>query len=43
EAVNTFGPAGGYFGFASNSLCNADKARTELNWKPQHHSIENFI
>lgn len=43
EAVNTFGPAGGYFGFASNSLCNADKARTELNWKPEYHSIENFI
>lgn len=43
EAVNTFGPAGGYFGFASNSLCNADKARIELNWKPQYHSIENFI
>lgn len=43
EAVHTFGPAGGYFGFASNSLCNADKARTELSWKPQHHSIENFI
>ncbi|MFY1047103.1 NAD-dependent epimerase/dehydratase family protein [Chryseobacterium sp. GP-SGM7] len=43
EAVNTFGPAGGYFGFASNSLCNADKARIELNWKPQYQSIENFI
>jgi len=43
EAVNTFGPAGGYFGFASNSLCNADKARIELNWKPQYHLIENFI
>lgn len=43
EAVNTFGPAGGYFGFASNSLCSADKARIELNWKPQHYSIENFI
>ncbi|GAB0156673.1 NAD-dependent epimerase/dehydratase family protein [Chryseobacterium sp. Alg-005] len=43
EAVNTFGPAGGYFGFASNSLCNADKARTELNWKPQHQSIEQYI
>jgi len=43
EAVNKFGPAGGYFGFASNSLCNADKARTELGWKPQHHSIKNFI
>lgn len=43
EAVNQFGPAGGYFGFASNSLCNADKARTELNWKPQHQSIENYV
>ena len=43
EAVNTFGPAGGYFGFASNSLCSAYKARVELSWKPQHHSIENFI
>lgn len=43
EAVHTFGPAGGYFGFASNSLCNSDKARTELNWKPQHHSIEHYI
>lgn len=43
EAVNKFGPAGGYFGFASNSLCNADKARTELNWKPQHQSIEPYI
>lgn len=43
EAVNKFGPAGGYFGFASNSLCNSDKARTELGWNPQHQSIENFI
>lgn len=43
EAVLTFGAAGGYFGFASNSLCNADKARTELGWKPQYQSIENFI
>jgi nucleoside-diphosphate-sugar epimerase len=43
EAVNRFGPAGGYFGFASNSLCNADKARTELGWKPQYNSIEKFI
>lgn len=43
EAVNQFGPAGGYFGFASNSLCNADKAKTELNWKPQHQSIENYV
>ncbi|KMQ58411.1 epimerase [Chryseobacterium angstadtii] len=43
EAVNKFGPAGGYFGFSSNSLCNADKARTELGWKPQNHAIEAFI
>jgi nucleoside-diphosphate-sugar epimerase len=43
EAVDTFGPAGGYFGFASNSLCSSDKARTELQWKPQHQSIEHYI
>lgn len=43
EAVNTFGPAGGYFGFASNSLCNSDKAKAELGWNPQHTSIEKFI
>ena len=43
EAVNRFGAAGGYFGFASNSLCNADKARTELNWNPKYESIEHFI
>lgn len=43
EAVDRFGPAGGYFGFASNSFCNADKARIELGWKPRHTSIEAFI
>lgn len=43
EAVDTFGPAGGYFGFASNSLCSSDKARTELLWRPQHQSIEQYI
>ncbi|MDC8101398.1 NAD-dependent epimerase/dehydratase family protein [Chryseobacterium rhizosphaerae] len=43
DAVDQFGPAGGYFGFASNSLCNSDKARTELGWTPQYKSIENFI
>ena len=43
DAVNKFGPAGGYFGFASNSICSADKARTELDWKPIYNSIENFI
>ncbi|MCS4305053.1 NAD-dependent epimerase/dehydratase family protein [Chryseobacterium sp. BIGb0232] len=43
DAVDHFGPAGGYFGFASNSICSADKARTELQWKPIYNSIENFI
>nr|WP_315031467.1 NAD-dependent epimerase/dehydratase family protein [uncultured Chryseobacterium sp.] len=43
EAVDNFGPAGGYFGFASNSRCSADKARIELDWKPIYNSIENFI
>lgn len=43
EAVDKFGPAGGYFGFASNSRCNSDKARAELDWKPIYNSIENFI
>jgi nucleoside-diphosphate-sugar epimerase len=43
EAVDRFGPAGGYFGFASNSLCSADKAKKELGWNPQYTSIENFI
>lgn len=43
EAVNTFGPAGGYFGFASNSLCSSDKAKIELGWNPSYDSIEQFI
>lgn len=43
EAVNTFGPAGGYFGFASNSLCSSDKAKIELGWSPAYDSIEKFI
>lgn len=43
EAVDKFGPAGGYFGFASNSRCSSDKAKTELDWKPIYNSIENFI
>lgn len=43
DAVDNFGPAGGYFGFSSNSICSADKARTELEWKPVYNSIENFI
>lgn len=43
DAVDNFGPVGGYFGFASNSICSADKARAELEWKPIYNSIENFI
>ncbi|MEF9477569.1 NAD-dependent epimerase/dehydratase family protein [Chryseobacterium sp. RRHN12] len=43
DAVDNFGPAGGYFGFASSSICSADKARTELGWKPIYTSIENYI
>lgn len=43
DAVDNFGPAGGYFGFASNSICSAGKAKTELGWNPVYHSIENFI
>lgn len=43
DAVDSFGPAGGYFGFASNSRCSAEKARAELEWKPIYNSIENFI
>jgi len=43
EAVERFGPAGGYFGFASNSFCSADKARRELAWAPQYSSIVPFI
>ena len=43
EAVQLFGPAGAYFGFASNSRCNADKARTLLGWRPKHVSIHDYI
>lgn len=43
DAVDNFGPAGGYFGFASNSICSAGKAKTELGWNPVYNSIENFI
>lgn len=43
EAVNHFGQAGAHFGFASNSFCNADKARRELDWKPQYNNIHEFI
>lgn len=43
EAVEIFGPAGAYFGFASNSRCNADKARITLGWQPKHTSIHDFI
>lgn len=43
EAVDRFGPAGGYFGFASTSFCSADKARRELGWSPRYSSIVPFI
>lgn len=43
QAVDLFGPAGGYFGFASNSFCSAGKARYELGWHPRYSSIEAFI
>jgi nucleoside-diphosphate-sugar epimerase len=43
EAVDQFGQAGAYFGFASNSYCNADKAKAELGWEPQHNDIHEFI
>lgn len=43
EAVAYFGQAGAHFGFASNSFCNADKARRELNWKPVYKDILEFI
>ncbi len=43
EAVDRFGTAGAYFGFASSSLCNADKAKQELGWKPKYDAIEAFI
>lgn len=43
EAIQYFGEAGAYFGFASNSYCNADKARTELDWKPKFNNIHEYI
>ena len=43
EAIQYFGEAGAYFGFASNSYCNADKARTELDWKPKFNNIHKYI
>ena len=40
---NTLEKQGAYFGFASNSYCNADKARTELDWKPKFNNIHEYI
>lgn len=43
EAVRYFGSEGAYFALASNSRCNADKARQLLGWQPQYRSIHDFI
>lgn len=43
DAVQYFGAAGAYFGFASNSYCRADKARRELGWEPKFNTIHNYI
>lgn len=43
EAVKHFGSEGAYFALASNSRCNADKARHTLGWKPVYTSIHDFI
>jgi len=43
EAVNIFGPAGAYFGLASNSRCSAEKARDVLGWQPKYSSIIDYI
>lgn len=43
EGVQYFGLEGSYFALASNSICNADKARLELGWKPKYTSIHDFV
>ncbi|MCP1252989.1 NAD-dependent epimerase/dehydratase family protein [Elizabethkingia sp. HX XZB] len=43
EAIQHFGEAGAHFGFASNSYCNADKAKAELGWKPKFNNIHEYI
>jgi nucleoside-diphosphate-sugar epimerase len=43
EGVKLFGSEGAYFALASNSRCNADKARQLLGWSPQYTSIHDFI
>lgn len=43
EGVKHFGLEGAYFALASNSRCNADKARLELGWIPKYSSIHDFI
>ncbi|MCL1665286.1 NAD-dependent epimerase/dehydratase family protein [Elizabethkingia ursingii] len=43
EAVQYFGEAGAYFGFASNSYCNSDKAKAELGWQPKFNNIHEYI
>lgn len=43
EGVKYFGLEGAYFALASNSRCNADRARLELDWTPKYNSIHDFI
>lgn len=39
HAVKKWGPDAAGYGFASNSLVNADKAKKLLGWLPKYHSI----
>jgi nucleoside-diphosphate-sugar epimerase len=39
EAIRRWGPDAAYFGLASNSRVSSAKARRELGWNPQHHSL----
>jgi len=39
EAIKIWGPDAAAFGFASNSLLNADKAQKLLGWQPVYDSI----
>jgi nucleoside-diphosphate-sugar epimerase len=43
DGVKQFGAIGAHFGFASSSYCCADKARSELGWRPVFSNILEFI
>lgn len=43
EAVAQWGMARARFSFGSNSRVRAARARKELNWKPVHGSLQNWI